>query len=407
VEGAAVQARQDDTVSRQALAAIVGASETERIGIVPDRSAIALNAEAAFRALEDAGISVAQVDGIASSGQSPAAVAHYLGITPSWIDTTSLGGCSPLVHIRHAAAAIANGLCSTVLVTHGQSGRSRLGQGPFDLGQHPRSHDPMGWQFEAPYGAANAVTSFSIGVLRYMKTYGLTHEGLAAVPVVQRQWAAQNPRAMYRDKITVEDVLSSRLVVYPMHILECCLVTDGGGAVVLVSPERAAGHDDDRANRAVYLLGAGECCEGPTVSALEDLTSSRASRQSGAAALRQASISISDVEHVMLYDAFAHLPLYSLEDLGFVGRGEAGPFVVEGNTGPGGRLPMNTNGGGLSYTHTGMYGMFAILESVRQVRGQAAAQVPGVQISLVHGVGGMFMAAATLVLATRNVVDAR
>jgi acetyl-CoA acetyltransferase len=392
-------------MSAGAQAAIIGAAETERIGIVPDRSAIALNAEAAFRALDDAGVAVDEIDGIASSGQSSAAVAHYLRITPTWVDTTSLGGCSPLVHVRHAAAAIASGLCETVLITHGQSGRSRVGQGPFDLGQHPRSHDPMGWQFEAPYGAANAVTSFSLGVLRYMKQYGLTHEQLAMVPVVQRQWAARNPRALHRDLITAEDVLTSRLVVYPMHLLECCLVTDGGGALVVVSPERARGRNG--ATSPVYVLGAGESCEGPTISALEDLTSSKASRESGGWAFRQAGISPGDVDHVMLYDAFAHIPLYSLEDLGFVGRGEAGPFVAEGHTGPGGCLPMNTNGGGLSYTHTGMYGMFAVLESVRQVRGQAAAQIPAVGISVVHGVGGMFMAAATLVLVSQAVLDSR
>jgi acetyl-CoA acetyltransferase len=308
-----------------------------------------------------------------------------------------------MLHVRHAAAAIASGMCNTVLVTHGQSGRSRLGQGAFDLGQHPRSHDPMGWQFEAPFGAANAVTSFSIGVLRYMETYGLTHEGLAAVPVVQRQWAARNPRAMYRELITVDDVLASRMIVYPMHVLECCLVTDGGGALVLTSPERA-NHLELKWD-PVYVLGAGESCEGPTISALEDLTSSRASRDSATMAFRQAQIEPADVDHVMLYDAFAHLPLYSLEDLGFVGRGEAGPFICEGNTGPTGTLPMNTNGGGLSYTHTGMYGMFAILESVRQVRGEAAAQVPNVHVSVAHGIGGMFMAAATLVFGSAEMVE--
>jgi acetyl-CoA acetyltransferase len=236
-----------------------------------------------------------------------------------------------------------------------------------------------------------------------METYGLTHEGLAAVPVVQRQWAARNPRAMYRELITVDDVLASRMIVYPMHVLECCLVTDGGGALVLTSPERA-NHLELKWD-PVYVLGAGESCEGPTISALEDLTSSRASRDSATMAFRQAQIEPADVDHVMLYDAFAHLPLYSLEDLGFVGRGEAGPFICEGNTGPTGTLPMNTNGGGLSYTHTGMYGMFAILESVRQVRGEAAAQVPNVHVSVAHGIGGMFMAAATLVFGSAEMVE--
>jgi acetyl-CoA acetyltransferase len=189
-------------------------------------------------------------------------------------------------------------MCQTVLVTHGQSGRSRLGQGPFDLGQHPRSHDPLGWQFEAPFGAANAVTSFSIGVLRYMKTYGLTHEQLAAVAVEQRRWAGRNPRALRREPITIEDVLNSRLIVYPMHVMECCLLTDGGGALVLVSPERARAGGFPRS--PVYVVGAGESSEGPMISVLEDLTSSRASRQSGAWAFHQAGLTTSDIHHVML-----------------------------------------------------------------------------------------------------------
>jgi acetyl-CoA acetyltransferase len=237
---------------------------------------------------------------------------------------------------------------------------------------------------------------FPIGVVRYMKEFGLTHEQLASVAVVQRQWAGQNPRAFMRDPITIDDVLESRLIAYPMHLLECCLVTDGGGALVVTSAERA--RNMDLAHPPVHVIGTGEALGPAMVSQMDDFTTSRAFRDSGRLAFEEAGIAHDDVDHLMIYDAFAHLPIYALEDLGFVPRGEAGPFIAAGNTAPGGRLPLNTNGGGLSYTHTGMYGMFAIQESVRQLRGTAPAQVPDVKVSVAHGVGGMFAAAATLVL---------
>ena len=192
------------------------------------------------------------------------------------------------------------------------------------------------------------------------------------------------------------------MISYPMHLLECCLVTDGGGALILTSAERAAAMDLRRP--PVYVLGTGESAESQTISMMEDFTTSRAFRVSSASAFAEAGIAHADVDHLMVYDAFAHLPIYGLEDLGFVGRGEAGEFIAEGNTAPGGSLPMNTNGGGLSYTHTGMYGMFAIQESVRQLRGEAAAQVPDVNVSVAQGVGGMFMSAGTLVLGTAETV---
>jgi acetyl-CoA acetyltransferase len=183
-----------------------------------------------------------------------------------------------------------------------------------------------------------------------------------------------------------------------MHLVECCLVTDGGGALVLMSAERA--RSMDLAKPPVYVLGTGEAAEAPMISMMEDFTSSKAFKVSAALAFAEARIGPGEVDHLMVYDAFAHLPIYGLEDLGFVGRGEAGVFIAEGNTAPGGRLPVNTNGGGLSYTHTGMYGMFLIQECVRQLRGEAAAQVPGVEVSVAQGVGGMFMCAGTLVLGT-------
>jgi acetyl-CoA acetyltransferase len=371
-------------------AAIVGAAETDQIGKLPGHSTLALHIEGALNAVADAGLSPRDIDGIATvSSPGPVQVAHALGITPDWIDGTGVGGTSFLLHVRHAVAAIRAGYARTVLITHGESGRSRIGAAPYRLA--PSS--PPG-QFEAPYGVLGPTTTFTIPVLRYMKTYGLTHSQLAYVAVAQRRWAAKNPRAMFRDPITVEDVLASRLVAYPFHLLECCLVTDGGGALVVTSAERAA----DFPKPPAYILGTGESSETPMISQLADFTESRAFRLAGAAAFAEARITTKDVGHLMIYDAFAHVPIYGLEALGFVAKGEGGPFIAEGNTEPGGALPLNTNGGGLSYTHTGMYGMFAIQEGVRQIRGEAAAQAGQPDISVVLGNGGMFATSGVLVL---------
>lgn len=373
--------------------AIVGAAESTQLGLVPQLSQIQLHADAALNALADCGLTPKDIDGLACAAEWPTELAHYLGITPTWVDGTMVGGCSFMLHVRHAAAAIAAGLCSTVLITHGESGRSWVGTQAIQINQAS-----LAGQFELPYGVLGAPTMFTIPVLRYMKEYGLTHEQLANVAVVQRQWAARNPRASQRDPITVQDVLDSRIIAWPFHVLECCLVTDGGGALVLTSAERAK----DFPTRPVYVLGTGESVETPMISQMQDFTSSRAFRVSGAKAFAEAGIRHADVDHLMLYDAFAHLPIYGLEDLGFVAKGEAGAFIWEGHTAPGGKLPVNTNGGGLSYMHSGMYGMYALQESVRQLRGTAPAQVPGAEISVCHGVGGMFGASGTVVLGNQR-----
>jgi acetyl-CoA acetyltransferase len=372
-----------------AIGAIIGAAETDRIGFIADQSAIELHAEAARNALADCGLTIADVDGVASAAISPISVAHYLGIRPEYVDHTWIGGCSFVVHLRHALAAIEAGLCTTVLITHGESGRSRVG----DV---PRVHDPssLQGQYEVPFGTYGPTTLFPIGVLRYMHEHGLTHEQLAAVPVVQRLWATDNPRAMRRELITVDDVLDSRMIAYPMHLLECCLLTDGGGAVVVTSADRA--EQLDLPKQPVYVLGAGEASETPLVSMMEDFTSSRAFEVAGRRAMQQAQLTPSDVDHLMIYDAFAHVPIFGLEDLGFVERGAAGAFIEEQHTAPGGSLPMNTNGGGLSYTHTGMYGMFLMLESIRQLRGEAVVQVPDLDVSFGLAAGGMFNAAGAV-----------
>ena len=373
---------------KQRTVAVVGAAETTRMGRIPDMSVIGLHADAALNALADAGLKPSDIDGVATAGISPVELAHYMGITPTWADGTGVGGCSFMLHVRHAAAAINEGLCRTVLITHGESGKSRVGAGGFG-----RSDASLMGQFEMPYGVTSPPTMFTLPVLRYMKTYGVTEEDLATVAVVQREWAARNPRATMKDPITVDDVLNSTMIAWPFRLLMCCLVTDGGGALILTSAERAK----DFPAKPVYVLGTGESVETPMVSQMEDFTSSKAFRVSGKKAFEEAGLAHADVDHLMIYDAFAHLPLYGLEDLGFCKPGEAKDFVRERNTAIGGKLPMNTNGGGLSYMHSGMYGMYALQESVRQLRGIAAAQVSGAKTSVCHGVGGMFAASGTII----------
>ncbi|WP_420391486.1 thiolase C-terminal domain-containing protein [Acuticoccus sp.] len=369
--------------------AIVGAAETTELGKLPHMAQLNLHADAALNALADCGLTIRDVDGIATAGHDAVEVAQYLGLEPTWMDGTSVGGCSFMVHVRHAVAALEAGLCSVALITHGESGRSRVGQ----LGRpvFPSLHQV---QFEQPYGVTVPPTRFTLPVMRMMKDTGLTLEQLAMVAVVQREWASHHPRASMRDPITVDDVLSSKMICDPFRLLMCCLVTDGGGALVLTRADRAKDMD----TRPVYVRGVGESCEGTMISQMEDFTSSRAFRVSGRLAFESAGITHDDVDHLMIYDAFAHLPIYGLEDLGFVGRGEAGAFIADGNTRPGGRLPLNTNGGGLSYMHSGMYGMYALQESVRQMRGTSPAQVEGAKVSVCHGVGGMFAASGTVVM---------
>ncbi len=375
--------------------AIVGASEmVSPLGVFPEYSQLGLHAESAIRAMKEAGLKPSDIDGVACAGASPTETAFYLGITPTYVDGTQVGGCSFMLHVRHAVAAIESGLARTVLITHGESGKSGIGRGGWPMG----GGQAIGAQFEQWVGTMGAPSTFTIPVMRYLKKYNVTEEDLAMVAVVQREYAAKNPNAMMKDPITVEDVLNSRMIAYPFRLLMCCLVTDGAGALILTSADRAK----DFPTKPVYILGTGESVETPMVSQMEDFTSSRAFRVAGPNAFREAGITHDDVDHLMIYDAFAHLPLYGLEDLGFVGRGEAAAFIRAGNTRPGGKLPLNTNGGGLSYTHSGMYGMYALQESLRQVRGTAPAQVPNVKISVAHGVGGMFAASGTVIMSNER-----
>ncbi|GAB6925022.1 thiolase C-terminal domain-containing protein [Rhodococcus qingshengii] len=374
--------------------AIVGAAETARLGKIPNQSVTQLHAEAALAALADAGVALSEVDGIANDSFAPYEVSDYLGIRPQWVDGTSVGGCSFMLHVRHAAAAIAAGAANVVLISHGESGRSRVGASPWVM--DPAS---LAGQFEFPFGALAPYASFTVPVMAFLESRGMSQRDLATVAAAQREWAVGNPRAARNDPVTIDEILAGPEIAYPFTRDMCCVVADGGGALVLTSAERAK--DLQSASRAVYLLGSGEAAESPLVSQMDDLDSFGAFRRASRDAFASADISHADVDHVMFYDAFAHLPLYMLEDTGFVGRGESGAFFAEGHTKPGGRLPINTNGGGLSYTHTGKYGMFAIQEAVRQLRGEAFRQVPDLEISFVQGVGMMFGAAGSLVLTNR------
>lgn len=372
-------------------AAIVGAAESTEIGTVA-LSSVGLAVDAARRALDDCGLTPRDVDGVAMAGLNPylpTLLAHSLGIEASWVDATMVGGCSNLVHLAHAADAIATGRAEVVLIAHGESGRSHHGGAAW----RP-SPDSWQGQFELPFGTAGPMTLLTLGALRFLHDRTADRDTLARVVVTQREWAARNPRALRRDPITVDEVLDAPAVAYPFTGPMCCVSTDAGGAVVVTSTERAR----DLPRPPIVLLGAGEATGAAMASQMPDLTSSAAFRNAGAGAFAASRLTPADVDHAMLYDATAHLPLLALEDLGFVARGESPGFVAEGNTAIGGSLPVNTTGGGLNYTHSGMYGMYALLESVRQLRGEAAAQVDDVRVSLTHAIGGMFQSAATAIL---------
>lgn len=386
---------------RAPVAAIVGAAESEVLGQLPHLSRIGLHADAARRAVADAGLKLSDVDGIFSTVAGPNELSEYLGLVPRYVDSTSVGGCSYMIMVRHAVAAIQAGYCSVALIVHGESGRSRIDT---DVEIAPAS--PPG-QFEAPFGTAGAATTFSLPVLRHFHQYGTTKLQMSHVPAATRAWALLNPKAIMHSAsaITPEDVMASRMVCYPYNLLDCCLVADGGGALVVVAADRAK----DFPHKPVYVLGTGEATSHRQVGMMRDFTVSDSSVLAGRQAFAEAGLGPKDMQHLMLYDAFSFTPMMFLEDLGIVKRGESGSFVsqqVTGQdgqrvyaTGPGGILPMNTNGGGLSYCHTGRYGMFALLESVYQLRGEAGArQVPGLHTSIAHGPGRQFAAAGTVIM---------
>jgi acetyl-CoA acetyltransferase len=378
--------------------AVVGAAESTRIGNVPELSSVGLAIDGAANALSDAGLRAADIDGLTTGYLPPGDIAQLLGIRPAWVDGTVVGGCSWMFQLRNVIAAIEAGYCKTVLLTYGEAGRSYRGRPcTYDVGVAGST----GQQFDIPYGgSAMQAALFSLPIVRYMSKFGLSEEQLASVPVVQREWAARNPRAKLREPITVAEVLQSPMIAWPIRRAMCCLVSDAGGALVVVSAERAR----DFPKRPVYILGTGAAVETGIISpaGVDDPLRPDLIRVSGRAAFQSAGIEHSDIDHVMIYDAFAHNPIFGLEGLGFVDYGEGGPFIAEGHTRPGGRLPMNTSGGGLSYAHSGSYGMLCMLECIRQLRQEAPAQVDGVTVSLAHGWGGFWSACATVIFSNQK-----
>jgi len=384
--------------------AIVGAAETDTLGNLPHLSRLGLHAEAIRNALRDAGLRLRDVDGIFSAEANPNELSEYLGIVPAYVDGTGVGGCSYMLLVRHAVAAIAAGYCKVAVVAHGESGKSRIDT---HLPVHPQS--PQG-QFESPYGTGSAAITFALAANRHFAMYGTTREQMSHVPAATREWALLNPMAIMHDKgpITPADVMKARLLAWPFGLLDACLVADGGGALVIVGAERAR----DFPKPPIWILGSGEATAHRSITQMRDLTTSDAARSSAAEAFRSADVTPADIDHAMLYDAFSITPMLALEDLGFVKPGEAGPFVAatrkDANgrtiykTGPGGDFPMNTNGGGLSYCHTGKYGMFALLESVFQLRGECGPrQLKNLELSIAHGPGRQFAAAGTVIMSNR------
>lgn len=378
---------------RYAGAAIVGVAEAD-LGIT-GMSALGLQAQAVSRALEDAGLALGEVDGIASVGipRFPAIqAAEYLGIRPTWSESTFTGGSSFEVLTARAAQAITAGDADVVVVTYGSNQRSAKSRNLAGV------HDPLQpeSQFDAPYGPLSPVSFYGLAAQRHMHEFGTTSEQLAEVAVAAREWALLNPKAFRYDSgpLTVDDVLSSAVVSSPLHVLDCCLVTDGGGAVVLTSAERAR----DLPQKPVSILGFGECSTHHGFTQMPDLTLTGAA-VSAETAWRQSGLTAQDMDVVEIYDSFTITTLLSLEALGFCGRGEGGAFVEDGRARPGGGFALNTTGGGLSYAHPGMFGIFLIIEAVRQLRGESGdRQVASARTAVCHGTGGILAHNATLVL---------
>jgi acetyl-CoA acetyltransferase len=356
----------------------------------------ALEAAVIGAALDDAGLTIDDVDGIAAGGM-PTGTAEYFAIQPRYVDGTMVGGSSYELHVEHAAAAIAAGLCDVVVGVYAatpRSDRNRRNGG----GYRPMPGPNPAMEWELPYGLRMPMAAYALAASRHMYEYGTTSEQLAQIAVDTRRWAALNPNARYRDPITIDDVLASPMQTSPLHLLDCCLVTDGAGAFVMASAERAR----DLPKAPAYVLGAATCGTHSMITEMHDLTTTGGS-VSGPAAFGMAGIKPSDVDLLMGYDSFTITALLHLEDLGFCPKGDGGAFVEDGKLGPGGSLAMNTNGGGLSYTHPGQYGMFLLVEAVRQLRGECGErQLTDPKIAVAHGSGGVLSTMGTVVLGTEE-----
>lgn len=376
-------------------AAIVGVAESD-LGYTPGKTVLQLQAQAARAALDDAGLQFADVDALFCAGNwawSPnLMLAEYLGIRPKYTDTTNIGGSSFEAHIGHAVAGIEADLFEVALITYGSTqrsdrsrGRGRDKSGPYRLTE----------QYEGPFGLPTPVGAYALAAMRHMYEYGTTSEQLAEVAVATRKWAALNEKAMKREPITIDDVLNSRWIAEPLHLLDCCLVTDGGGAVIVTSAARAA----QTRKAPVWILGHGESHTHNSIANMPDFAVHQAAVASGRAAFAMAGLTPEQMDVAEIYDSFTITVILTLEALGFCGNGEGGAFVSGQRTAPGGPFPMNTNGGGLSYCHPGMYGIFLLIEATRQLRGECGPrQVEGARLALAHGTGGVLSSAATVIL---------
>lgn len=376
-------------MSLRGKAAIVGAAESELGEVGPGWTPLDLIGQATLRALDDAGLEKSDVDGLFSASpyyhMPTLSAGEYLGIRPRYTDATTIGGGSFVSHLLHAACAIDAGLCEVALVAYGSTQRSGSGRLVTASELSP---------YEAPYEPRLPVSAYALAASRHMHEYGATREQLAEIAVAARGWARLNLKAYSRDELTVEDVITSRMVSSPLSVHDCCLVTDGGGAIILTGSERAK----SLKKPPVYLLGAGEAHWHRYISEMPDLTVTAAA-ESGPRAYEMAGVSPSDIDVAMLYDAFTITTLMFLEDLGFCAKGEGGSFVEGGRIAPGGELAVNTSGGGLSYNHPGMYGLLLAIEAVRQVRGECGdRQVADAHVALVHGNGGVFSSQVTAIL---------
>ena len=375
--------------------AVVGAAESDLGQVAPHTSPVDMMAQATLRALDDCGLKLSDIDGIFSATSqirlSPLALAEYLRMKPNYFDGTIIGGSSFMSHVAHAQGAIQAGLCEVALITYGSTQRSVS-----RAAASPREYN----YYEAPYKPFLPASAYALAAARHMHEFGTTREQLAEVAVAARKWALMNPVAWEKEPLTVEQVLKSRMVSYPLTVRDCCLVTDGGGAIILTSAARAK----TLKKKPVYVLGVGEAIGHATISNMPNLTVTAAT-ESGPKAFKMAGIKPSDVDMLSLYDAFTITPILFLEDLGFCPKGEGGRFVSGGSIAPGGKLAVNTSGGGLSYCHPGMYGLLVLIEAIRQVRGECGQrQVKDCEISLAHGNGGVLSSQCTVLFGGTSTV---
>ena len=360
-----------------------------------------LLARSAHAAVADAGLTMKDIDCLCTASTTstmwPLVVTEYLGLNPTFVSGTMIGGSSFIAHLLPAIHALNSGQCKAVLVCYGSVQRTAQ-FGRAEAAKARRFLDPQ--PYETPYEPMQPLTAYALAASRHMHQYGTTRRQLAEVAVAARGWAQLNPQAFMRDPLTIDEVLKARMVCDPFSVRDCCLVTDGGGAYVLVRADRAR----DLKQAPVYVLGNATAQWHRQISSMPDLTVTAAS-QSGRDAYAMAGLAAKDIDVLALYDAFTINTLLFLEDLGFCKKGEAGSFVEGGAIGPGGRLPVNTNGGGLSCVHPGMYGIFALIEAVQQLRGEGGArQVANAKTALAHGNGGTLSSQSTAILGTADVL---